>query len=445
MRSASSTGGVEKWFQTFKTPVFTPDGQVLGTCGFALDVTERRAAEEERTRLEERLQRAEKMEALGTLAGGVAHDLNNILGVVVGYAELLLDEMSRIDTGKTEAVEILKGGQRAAAVVQDLLTLARRGIQRRKVLNLNLVLRECQGSAEFARVISFHTRIAIKVDFDVDLLNISGSPIHLEKSFMNLVSNAVDAMPDGGSLMITTRNQYLDKPVSGYDEVKEGDYVVLTVSDTGEGIAAGDLKRIFEPFYSRKVMGRSGTGLGLAVVWGTVKDHHGYINVESEVGKGTTFMLYFPVTREELTPEQVAVSAAEYMGGGETVLIVDDVREQRELAKRMLTRLNYKALTAASGEEALEYLRRHAVDLLILDMIMEPGMDGLDTYVGVLEMHPRQRAIVVSGFSETERVGRAQELGAGAYIRKPYVLETLGKAVRRELDRPHARSISNED
>ena len=175
--------------------------------------------------------------------------------------------------------------------------------------------------------------MAIKTDLEADLLNISGSSVHLGKSFMNLVSNAAEAMPSGGALTIKTGNQYLDKPVSGYDEVREGDYVVLSVSDTGEGIPASDLKRIFEPFYTKKVMGRSGTGLGLAVVWGTVKDHQGYINVESEEGKGTTFTLYFPVTREEISPEQVSVSAAEYMGNGESILIVDDVKEQRELAE----------------------------------------------------------------------------------------------------------------
>jgi two-component system, cell cycle sensor histidine kinase and response regulator CckA len=184
------------------------------------------------------------------------------------------------------------------------------------------------------------------------------------------------------------------------------------------------------------MMGRSGTGLGLAVVWGTVKDHLGYINVESEEGKGTTFSLYFPVTREDLSPEEVAVSASEYMGNGESILVVDDVEEQRELASTMLTKLNYKVSCVSSGEEAVEYLKQHTVDLVVLDMIMDPGMDGLDTYFRILEIHPHQKAIIASGFSETERVTKAQELGAGAYVKKPYVLEKLGLAVRKEIDPP---------
>lgn len=411
------------------------DNTIVGRVWSFRDITKRKQAEEERRQLAERLQRAEKMEALGTLAGGVAHDLNNVLGVVVGYSELLLQDLGDSTPERSQAMEIFKGGQRAAAIVQDLLTLARRGVSNRKVLNLNNIALECQGSPELAKTLSYHPDIAIKFDIDSEVLNISGSPVHLQKSFMNLISNAVEAMPEGGTLTIKTRNRYLDEPVSGFDEVKEGDYVALSVTDTGEGISPSDQMRIFEPFYTKKVMGRSGTGLGLAVVWGTVRDHQGYINVESEEGKGTTFTLYFPVIREEITPEQVAVSASTYMGNGEALLIVDDIKEQRELAVKMLTKLNYRAIAVSSGEEAVEYLKHRKVDLIILDMIMAPGMDGLDTYTKIVEMHPGQKAIIVSGFSETERVSKTQVLGAGTYVKKPYVLEKLGLAVRKELDR----------
>src|SRR5208337_2549452 len=178
------------------------------------------------------------------------------------------------------------------------------------------------------------------------------------------------------------------------------------------------------------------------VIWGTVKDHLGYINVESQEGKGTIFILYFPVTREQISREQVSISAAEYMGNGESILIVDDVKEQRELAGTMLKKLNYNVVSVSSGEEAVEHLRQNAVDLVVLDMIMDPGMDGLDTYAKILEIHPDQKAIIVSGFSETERVSRAQALGAGAYVKKPYVLEKLGLAVRKELDQPgHGKAV----
>ena len=328
------------------------------------DITERKQAEQDRKKLQDRLHRAEKMEALGTLAGGVAHDLNNVLGIVVGYSELLLDALHESSSARSKAMEILKGGQRAAAIVQDLLTLARRGVQGRMVVNLNSIVMECLQSPEFSNLFSYHPNIQIRTDLEPDLLNLSGSSVHLGKSFINLVSNAAEAMPGGGILTVGTANCYLDKPIVGYDEVHEGDYVVLSLSDTGEGIPGHDLKRIFEPFYTKKVMGRSGTGLGLAVVWGTVKDHLGYINVESEEGKGTTFTLYFPVTREELALEKVSVSVAEYIGKRETILVVDDVKEQRDLATAMLTKLNYVATSVSSGEEALEYLEKQPVVVL---------------------------------------------------------------------------------
>jgi two-component system, cell cycle sensor histidine kinase and response regulator CckA len=331
-------------------------------------------------------------------------------------------------------VKIMNGGERAAAIVQDLLTLARRGVSGRQVLNLNNIVVDFQQSPEFEMLSTQNSHVRIKADLEEDVLNISGSSVHLVKTIFNLVSNAVEAMPNGGVLTIKTANQYLDKPIQGYDEVREGDYVVLSVSDSGEGIPAPDLKRIFEPFYTRKVMGRSGTGLGLAVVWGTVKDHAGYINVQSEEGKGSIFTLYFPVTREEISAEHIAVSISQYMGKGESILIVDDVDGQRDLAADMLRQLNYSVASVSSGEEAVAYLKEHEVALVVLDMIMDPGMDGLDTYRSILEIRPGQRAIIVSGFSETERVSRAQALGAGTYVKKPYVLEKLGLVIKKELD-----------
>ncbi|MBU1627699.1 PAS domain S-box protein, partial [bacterium] len=405
------------------------------TLNLIINITERVRAEEEKRNLEERLQRAEKMESLGLLAGGVAHDLNNVLGIVIGFAEMLLMGADKSSPIRPKLVNIMEGGQKAAAIVQDLLTLARRGVSGRDVLNLNKILADWQKSPEFEKLTTYHSAVKIKTDLDPDLLNISASSVHLGKTISNLVSNASEAMPKGGVLTIKTANQYLDRPIQGYDKIQEGDYVVLSVSDTGEGIHKTDLKRIFEPFYTKKVMGRSGTGLGLAVVWGTVKDHNGYINVESEEGKGSTFTLYFPVTREELSAGDIAVSISEYMGKGESILVVDDVKGQRDLAEEMLKKLNYSVKSVSSGEEAVTYLKEHKADLLVLDMIMDPGMDGLDTYRSILGIYPKQKAIIVSGFSESDRVKAAQALGAGAYVRKPYVIEKLGLAVKKKLDR----------
>jgi signal transduction histidine kinase len=421
--------------ETSGVPIFENDGNFSGYRGIDRDITERKRAEKDRKNLEARLQRMEKMEALGTLAGGVAHDLNNILSGLVGYPDLILMQLPEGSPLREPVLGIKRSGQKAAATVQDLLTLASRGMVSTEAMDLNRVISDYMKTPEQEKTQSLYPDVRFEVFLELDLLPIKGSPVHLSKTVMNLLSNATEAIPGRGVVTISTRNQYLDRPIKGYDHVMEGDYVVLEVSDTGKGISPGDMGRIFEPFYTKKTMGRSGTGLGLAVVWGTVRDHNGYIDVWSEEGRGTTFTLYFPVTREVLTLDQPPVSLSEYTGKGETILVVDDVMEQRELAVAMLSKLNYKVTSVSSGEAAIEYMKKGQTDLLILDMIMDPGMDGLETYQRVLKINPRQKAIIVSGFSETDRVKMAQELGAGAYVRKPYILEKIGLAIRRELDK----------
>jgi signal transduction histidine kinase/ActR/RegA family two-component response regulator len=401
----------------------------------AWEIAARKNAEEENRNLQERLTRSEKMESLGLLAGGVAHDLNNVLGIVVGYAEMVLDAVDEKSPLRKDLTTIFDGGQRAAAIVDDLLTLARRGVVGKKVLNLNKLIADFKKSPQWSKLLTYHPSVKIQIELEQDLLNIAASSVHLEKTLYNLISNASEAMTKGGNITIKTNNRYIDKPISGYDTIHEGDYVILSVSDEGDGISETDLKRIFEPFYTKKIMGRSGTGLGLSVVWGTVKDHQGYIDVQSEEGRGTTFTLYFLITREDIEEESLTVSMSEYLGNGQTLLIVDDVKEQRDLAARLLTSLNYKVSSVSSGEEAIKYLKDHQPDLIVLDMIMDPGMDGLDTYKSVLEINPKQKAIIVSGFSESDRVKEAKVLGAGAYIKKPYIKEKLGLAVKKELAR----------
>ena len=403
--------------------------------GTLIDITKRRVMEEEKIRLQKRLTRAEKMESLGILAGGVAHDLNNVLGVVLGYTELLLVKAEKLNSSRPQLEAIMKGGHKAAAIVDDLLTLARLGVPKMDVLNLNKIIVECEQSQEFADLLLHHPLVTIKTDLESDLLNTKGSSLHITKSIYNLVSNASEAMSKGGTVSIKTTNQYLDRPVHGYDKIDEGDYVVLSVSDEGKGIDEKDINRIFEPFYTKKVMGRSGTGLGLAVVWGTVKDHHGYINIQSKENKGSTFTIYFPVTREKIVSKHIPVTISELKGKGESILIVDDVKGQRDIATIILEELNYSVSSVQSGEEAVVYLKKNKVDLLVLDMIMDPGIDGLDTFRSVLEINPKQKAIIVSGFSESDRVKAVQSLGAGGYVKKPYVIDKLGLAVKEELDR----------
>jgi signal transduction histidine kinase len=399
------------------------------------EIAERKKTERERHRLAIQLQRAEKMEAIGTLAGGVAHDLNNILSGIVSYPELLLLDLPEDSSLIQPILAIQESGEKAATIVQDLLTLARRGVAGTEVMNINHIILDYLKSPEHEKLKSRHTEIQAETDLETDLLYIIGSPIHLSKTIMNLITNAAESMPHGGMILIRTENQYIDRPITGYDDVEEGDYAVLSVSDTGLGISPDSLPRIFEPFYTKKVMGRSGTGLGLAVVWGTVKDLKGYIDIQSTEGKGTTLTLYFPVTREGLASDKTQSSIEDYMGREESILVVDDVRGQREIASSIFKKLGYSVTSVSSGEEAIAYMKENSADLLVLDMIMAPGIDGLETYKRILEHHPGQKAIIASGFSETERVKEAQKLGAGEYIKKPYTIEKIGLAVKSELEK----------
>jgi two-component system, cell cycle sensor histidine kinase and response regulator CckA len=413
---------------------------VLGACaldhkdpskGIILTVIDISEAKE----LQSKLMRAQKMEVIGTLAAGVAHDLNNILGGVVSYPELLIIDMPDSNPLKGPLLTIKKAGEKAAAIVQDLLTLARRGVTINDVVNLNNIVTEFLKSPEYENIISFHSNIRVDINLDESLLNIIGSSFHISKIIMNLVSNSSEAMPQGGTILISTENQYLDKPVSGYENIREGEYVTLTVSDTGEGIPEADLIKIFEPFYTKKKMGRSGTGLGMTVVWGTVKDHKGYVDIRSKENQGTTITLYFPASRESTAAKKISMPIDLYMSKGESILVVDDVEEQRVVLSQILNKLGYRVTAVTGGEEAVEYLKNSSADLIVLDMIMEPGINGLETYKQILETRPGQKAIIASGFSETEHVKETLRLGALAYVKKPYNIENIGWAIRDALDR----------
>jgi signal transduction histidine kinase/ActR/RegA family two-component response regulator len=398
------------------------------------EMAERERAEAEKQRLETSLKRAEKMEAIGVLAGSVAHDLNNILGSLIGYPELLLHELPNDSPMREALVAIRESGLRATAVVQDLLTMARRGVTSTQVLDLNEVVSDLMRSPEILSLRAQHPDIRISTDLNPGPLNVRGSAVHLTRAILNLVLNALEAIERSGQVSISTTNLYIDTPSGRYEVLAEGEYVALTVADTGNGIAREDLDRIFEPFYTRKIMGRSGTGLGMAIVWGTVKDHNGFIDVRSEPGKGTTFTLLLPATREQPRVVRPAAKLEEYFGHGESILVVDDVGMQRDLCAAMLRKLGYSVTCVASGEAAIEHVRRNPVDLLVLDMIMEPGIDGLETYRRIARTRPGQKAVIASGFSESQQVKEAQALGAGAYIRKPFTLEKLAAIVKDELE-----------
>jgi PAS domain S-box-containing protein len=424
--------GEVRWARTSSRPAFE-DGRLIGLRGVLSDVTVRVRAEQEHRELEMRLERAQRMESLGALAGGVAHDLNNILSPMVAYPELILEALPEESEVRDDVQEVRRSAEKAVAIVQDLLALGRRGVYHMAPLDLNEVVNEYLASASFVDLASRYPQVAVDVALDPELLRIQGSTHHLSKVLMNLVTNAFEAMPGGGRLAIRTGCEHLECPHAGYEQIEAGDYVALRVVDTGTGIAQEDVPRIFEPFYTKKEMGRSGTGLGLAVVYGVVHDHSARIDLVTAVGEGTELTLYFPVSAD--TAPACDEEDGQGCRGSEQVLVVDDLQEQRTLATRLLSALGYHVDAVESGRAAVTYLRDHSADIVVLNMMLESGLDGLDTYREILRAHPGQKAIVTSGYPVTERVKEAQRLGAGAFLRKPYTLQRLGRAVRRELDR----------
>ena len=422
------------WAEITASLVFDKHGEAISILSVARDVSHRKKAEEKNQELQEKMNRMKKMEAIGLLASGVAHDLNNVLSGIVSYPDLLLLNMPPESPLHTPIKRIKESGLKAATIVQDLLTLARRNVATFEVLDLNTLVADFFKTPEFAKLKSFYPDIVFEMLLETGLTNIKGAAIHLKKTLMNLVSNAAEAQPGGGRVVIRTCSRYLDYELRGYSDVNAGDYVVLTVEDEGPGIDSEDLPRIFEPFYTKKAMGRSGTGLGMAVVWATVQDHKGYIDVLSQKNTGTQFDLYFPLTQDGLMSQMPETELTSYMGRGETILVVDDLKNQREIASQILLKLNYATYTVSSGEKAVAFLESNSVDLVILDMVMDPGMDGLETFKEIRGLIPGQRVVIASGFAETDRVKAAQAMGAGQYVKKPYTIEKIGLAIRQTLD-----------
>ena len=411
---------------------FLPDSRVINTL---TDVTERNSRE--RALRESRLveARARKMESLGLLAGGVAHDLNNILSGLVSYPELILYELPA-EHKMRRPIEIMReSGLRASAIVQDLLTVARGVAIEKEPLNINVIIEDYLQSPDFSLVQQFHPEVRIATSLATDLANIMGSRVHIRKLLMNLVANSFEAIDVSGCVTVSTSNLHIERPLRGYSDIEEGDYVVLAVTDQGKGISAEDLEKIFEPFYSKKVMGRSGTGLGLSVVWNVVQDHHGHINVSSST-EGTQFFLYFPITTSVLRQPQPAVDLSLFRGKGERLLVVDDVSTQRFITASIVEKLGYRVETAPSGEAALECMQAQPFDMVLLDMIMSPGLSGRQTYERIIEMYPGQKAIIISGFAETDDVKETLRLGAGKFLKKPLVIHELAMAIQAELSFP---------
>lgn len=423
--------GNERIFYTIKRPIFDEKGNVSHVLGVSMEITEQQRTADENINLERKLERARRMESLGILAGGVAHDLNNILGPILGYPDLIL-EMLADDSPIREDIKMIQASaERASEVVQDLLTLARRGKYEMKPMALNNVINEYIDSSNFTLLQSRHPDVKFNAILDDNINLINGSGAHLSKTIMNLIMNAFESMHHGGTITLKTYNKTFRKNVHFLNEIPKGKYTVFEVQDTGYGISEEDLPHIFEPFYTRKEMGRSGSGLGLSVVFGVIGDHGGYIDVRTETGVGTSFYLYIPhATKDDITKKIDDTT----LRGTENILVVDDGKQQRKLAKRLLSSLGYNVSTAKNGNLAVEYIKKKKIDLVILDMIMEDDFDGLDTYKEMIKIVPKQKAIIVSGYAETDRIKEAKKLGVGHYLRKPYTLKKIGSVIRFEID-----------
>ena len=404
------------------------------------DVTDSEIAMQQKMALMEKLADAKRMESLGLMASSVAHDLNNIMAGIITYPELLLMDLGADFKYREELMMIREAGKRAAAVVNDLLTVARGSTCRKEVHNVNAIVADYFSSVEFKELHQRFPEVQLTPYLEGKLHNINCSAMHLCKSIINLVNNAAEALHGKGQIILATKNITLATPHHGYELIEPGEYVLISVGDDGPGISAQDIKQIFSPFYSKKVMGRSGTGLGLAVVWNTVHDHGGFVDVISST-KGSLFSLYFPVDKFGVAkPEQQSPVISQYLGNGEKILVVDDQNSQREIASRLLRRLGYHPLTAQSGEEAVEYLKKTPVDVVLLDMMMDPGINGCETYERILQYVPGQKAIIMTGYSTTEAINRAQLLGINQVVKKPYSLHELAQALKLEIN-PHHSSV----
>ena len=399
----------------------------------AVDISDRVRADQERRRLEGQLRQAQKMEAVGTLAGGIAHDFNNILGAVMGHAERGLSRQVQGRDTAGELERILLAAERARDLVKRILAFSRKVEVQPRPLNLNL---------DVEHVVSMlkHTipkMIAIETKLAPDLLPIEGDSSQMEQVVINLATNAVDAMPLGGRLAIETANVELDQEYCRQHlEVRPGAYVRLLVCDSGAGMDRRTLEQAFDPFFTTKEVGR-GTGLGLSTVHGIVKSHGGHLAAYSEPGLGSTFNIYLPAFQQQAPVSTLPPPLPEdLLGGRETILLVDDEEDLRELGAQSLEEMGYTVLTAGSGEEALEVHASHdeAVDLVILDLGM-PGMGGQQWLGRLLEQSPRARVMIASGYAADGPVRDCLSAGAMGYVAKPFKRVDFLATVREILDR----------
>lgn len=396
------------------------------------DITERLHNEQEKLALLEKLAKANKLKALGLMAGSVAHDLNNILTAVVSYPDILLMQMEETDRYYDEIKRIQEAGKRAAAVVDDLVSIARGRKTEATVENVNDIILAHLNSIEHSERLLEFPEIVVQTHLQPNLYSSHCSSQQVHKILLNLIGNAFEAIDGQGIISITTANSRFANPIGKDQSRRVGNYVKLSVADSGQGIAKADLQHIFDPFYSTKRGQKSGTGLGLSIVWNTVLENDGWVEV-ADNHPGTVFDIYLPVSGDVSLPAVEPVTTNGAAGGGKTILLVDDQPEQNEAMQKMLSGLGYKTFAVTSSEEAIAFLRSCRVDLVILDMVMDEDLNGCQIYQKMLALHPDQKAIIVSGYSESELVIQAKQLGVTHFLQKPVTLSTLTKAITQSL------------
>ncbi len=387
------------------------------------DITERKQAEEEKKKLEAQLQRAQKMEAIGTLAGGIAHDFNNLLMSIQGNASITLFDIDATHPHYENLKNIEKQVKRGATLTRQLLGYARKGKYEMQPVDLNRLVEEI--SETFGRT---RKGITIHRDLAENLFAIEADEAQIEQVLLNMYVNAGDAMPGGGDLILKTMNvTHKDMKDELYD-AKPGNYVLLEVTDTGPGIDKETVERIFDPFFTTKEMGR-GTGLGLSSVYGIIKGHGGYIDVDSEIDRGTTFSIYLPATDKEA--EETVKAAEQIIKGSGTVLLVDDEAMVLDVGVKMLKRLGYTVLEAKGGREAVEIYKANGnkIDLVILDMIM-PNMGGGEAYDKMKEINPNVKVLLSSGYSVDSEAKEILTRGCDGFIQKPFTMKELSQSIR---------------
>lgn len=424
-----------KWAEAKINPLIEDDGSVSGFVGVWRDITSFIVTSDRNKALEERLSQSEKMEALGRLAGGVAHDLNNVLTGIVAYPDLLLLKLPENDPLRKKVTAIKKSGQKAAAIVEDLLSLSRRGVNKFSPLDLNELIKEILDSPEVEKLKVYHPDVSIKFSRGDNVPIVSGAQYQISKVMINLLTNASEAMQSGGNVYVSTRMESSSDNSIKYKNIPDGDYAVISVTDEGVGISKEDQNRIYEPFFTSKVMGKSGTGLGMAVVWGTVQDHNGYIEMRSKLGEGTTFEIYLPALSESEAFESDIEDKKSISGHGEKILVLDDDSVQLEIAESLFRELNYNVKTVSDHENIMNEIDVFEPDMLVMDMILSEGTDGLDVYKIIREKYKDIKVIIISGFSESERVLEALELGVEKFIPKPFTIQEIGRGIREVLDR----------